>query len=198
MPIEKQQEPDYFNRLRRYRLVVRPAAEMAEILIEEKRKFSREYQLEGEISAPLVVLTEFLAKDEMEETIIRWLQRITGEHRSFAITLNNFGGCPAHSVFLRILDHEPLRDLARQLQPIDQYVRRNDCPPVRFMVQPYLPIAENLTGTLYDRVIGDYSRRDFHGSFEVTELMLVRASDDGGSSVRRAVLRLQPGHQLQN
>ena len=180
-----------------YRLLAMPDGEMAEKLRGEKRDFQREYN-QGKTGpeTPAVMITEFIARDEMEETIIRWLQRITGEQKSFGITLNNFSGCPDHTVFLRIQDHSPFHELAVQLLPIDEYVQSYNCPPVRFARQPHLPIAENLPGSLYQAAIGDYSRRDFHGSFEVRELMLVRMGGGDSQEDRRAVLRLQPGAEV--
>lgn len=175
----------------RYRLIALPDGEIAVKLLDEKKQFLSTYSQDREASAPSVTITEFIAKDEMEETIIRWLQRITGDQRSFGITLNNYSGCPDHTVFLRIQDHSPFHELALHLKPIDQYVRSYDCPPVKFVKQPNLPIAEDLNGILYEQVIGDYSRRDFHGSFEVKELMLVRLGA-GREQARRAVLRLLP------
>ncbi|RYY61521.1 MAG: hypothetical protein EOO05_06050 [Chitinophagaceae bacterium] len=195
----KPSQPVFINEgMHRYRLLALPDGELAGKLFNEKKQFVREYLQQGEASLPSVTVTEFSARDEMEETIIRWLQRILGEQRSFGITLNNYSGCPDHTVFLRIQDHGPFHELAVQLKPIAEYVSSYDCPPVKFVKQPNLPIGENLDGVLYERVIGEYSRRDFHGSFEVKELMLVRATAGGREQDRRAVLRLLPslaGHQ---
>ncbi|RYY57803.1 MAG: hypothetical protein EOO09_00830 [Chitinophagaceae bacterium] len=179
--------------LYRYSLQVVPAGEMAAVLGEEKTKFSAEYpQHRGNGCPPVVTIGEFHAREEMEETIIRWLQRITGEQKSFGVTLNNFSGSPMHSVFIRIQDAGPIRELITQLEPIDEYVQGYDCPPVHFMRQPHVAIAENLREGLYVQAIADYARRDFHGTFEVNELMLVRCGVEDHSPQRRAVLRLQP------
>lgn len=177
----------------RYQLVALPKAELKGALAEELRMFSHSYHGDRETDPePCVVVSEFMAREEMEETIIRYLQRITGEQESFDITFNNYSGTPMHTVYIRILDHRPFQALAAQLQPIDGYVRSNDCPPVKFMLQPNIPISKKLSGRAYEQAIAEYARRDFHGSFEVTELMLVRDGTGYGNSIRRAVLRLQP------
>jgi len=187
--IMKQQETSGF----RYKLVAFPGGQLAKKLMEEKRAFNRSFQdQQAVVQEPEVVLAEFHAKDEMEDTLIRWLQRITAELKSFDICFNNYSGVPAHTVFLRILDHEPFRQLADQLQPIDYYVRSNDCPPVKYMLHPYLPISGKLARGVYETALRIYSQKEFTDSFEVNELMLLRDGPEEHSGTRRAVLRLLP------
>lgn len=177
----------------RYRLVASPGSQLTEALCDELRLFGESYPGSGgDETEPVVVISEFMASEDMEETIIRYLQRITGEQESFQVTFNNYGGNPTNTVYIRILDHRPFQELAQQLQPIDGYVRGNDCPPVRFNLQPNVPLAVKLTRRSYEHALAEYARKDFHGSFHVTELMLVRSATGQGQSTRRAVLRLQP------
>src|SRR3982750_3370170 len=152
--------------LQHYMLVVKPTVQIADKLAEAQLD---DQAVPGIVAlSPYVTITEFLARQEMEDTIIRWMQRITSEQHSFTITLNNYSGYPGRSVFVRIQDHQPFHVLAAQLQPIDDYIQRNNCPPANFILQPNLPLAEHLDDKLYDQLIGKYAAREFHESFEVT------------------------------
>src|SRR4051812_48946413 len=84
-----------------YWLIARPDAEVYERVMEEKISFDEEYAQAATKAQPHITVSSFYAKDGMEETLIRWLHRIVSEQRSFAVTLNNFSGIPAHTVFLR-------------------------------------------------------------------------------------------------
>ena len=176
--------------LQHYMLVAKPSLQVAEKLAQSMVDDQAGVCVDG--LCPYVTITEFLARQEMEETIIRWMQRITSEQHSFTITLNNYSGYPGRSVFVRIQDHQPFHVLAAQLQPIDDYIQRNNCPPANFILQPNLPLADHLDDKLYDQLIGKYAAREFHESFEVTELMLVCTEEHGTMPVKRAVLKLQP------
>ncbi len=52
----------------------------------------------------------------MEDTLIRWIQRICNRYSSFDLTLNNYSGFPPHTIYLRVQDPEPFRELMRQLR----------------------------------------------------------------------------------
>ncbi len=190
MPQSIQQFSDT-QRLHRYQLVACLPGEMAGQLHQQAQAFEAAYQLNPARQEQELLLAEFSATEEMEETLIRWLQRITAELKGFGVTLNNYSGIPPHTVFLRVLDHAPFRRIAALLEPIDYYVKSNQCPPVRFIQQPYLAVGRGLPPLVYEQAIADYAGRDFHEQFEVTELMLMRRSVGEDHSSLRALLPLQ-------
>ncbi|MFN3930073.1 MAG: type VII toxin-antitoxin system MntA family adenylyltransferase antitoxin, partial [Thermoflexus sp.] len=52
--------------------------------------------------------------DFMEETIIRYMHRICSRQHVFEVALNNYSGYPPHSIYLRVQDHHPFRQLVSQ------------------------------------------------------------------------------------
>jgi hypothetical protein len=90
------------------------------------------------------------------------------------VTLNNYSGFPPHTIYLRVQDPRPFRELAEQLATIDDFIRSSGWPPAELISNPYLSIAGSLTEQVYSRAMPDYSRKDFHDSFGVSELVLLK------------------------
>jgi 2'-5' RNA ligase len=170
---EMRQEPG--NRRAEYLLVIYPYGELHDKLLDEQQQFSSDYglQMRGR-NKPHITVAAFQASEVMEETLIRWIQRICNRHRSFDITLNNYSGFPPHTIYLRVQDPKPFRELMQQLRAIDDFIRSSGCPPVNLVNRPYLSIAGGLTEQLYNKAMPDYSRKTFHESFRVEELVLLK------------------------
>lgn len=167
-PIEKPRPAEYL-------LVIYPYGDLRDRLLDEQKQFLQDYGLStGGANRPHITVAAFQAGEEMEETLIRWIQRITRQHRSFTLTLNNYSGFPPHTIYLRVQDPQPFRQLMEQLRAIDDFIRSSGCPPVNLISRPYLSIAGGLTERIYNKAMPDYSRRDFHDSFRVEEVVLLK------------------------
>lgn len=160
-----------------YLLVIYPYGDLRDKLLDEQRQFLSDYGLAtGGANRPHITVAAFKAGEEMEETLIRWIQRICHQHRSFLLTLNNYSGIPPHTIYLRVQDPDPFRQLMEKLRAIDDFIRSSGCPPVNLMSRPYLSIAGGLTERVYNKAMPEYSRREFHESFQVGELVLLKRS----------------------
>jgi hypothetical protein len=94
---------------------------------------------------------------------------------SFVVTLNNYGGFPPATIFVRIQDHQPFRSLASKLQVIDEYIQSNSCPPAKFYNKPNLRIGEQPAESEYSQALSHYSQQDFHEDFVISELVLMKS-----------------------
>jgi 2'-5' RNA ligase len=158
-----------------YLLVVSPASEVFEKLKEEKEKFSAAYNVSiAKKTLPHITVANFLAKEEMENTIIKWMHKIISSQQSFDVMLNNYSGFPPHTIYARIQDHEPFKQLASSLKIIDQYVRDNGFPAAKIPAHPHMTIARKLQRSIYDKAMMDYSRKTFNASFMVDKLVLLK------------------------
>lgn len=158
-----------------YLLVIYPHGELEDKLLHEQQQLASEFGLPaGGRNRPHITVAAFQAGELMEDTLIRWIQRICNLYRAFNITLNNYSGFPPHTIYLRVQDHEPFFGLMQQLRTIDDYIRSSGCPPVNLISHPYLSIAGGLTEQVYNRAMPEYSRRDFHESFHVEQLVLLK------------------------
>ena len=163
--------------LQEYLLVIKPCSEVYNKISEEKENFYSHYKEKAVVKTkPYITIANFLAKESMEETMIRWIQRICSRQRSFVVTLNNYSGFPPHTIFLRVQDPEPFKILARELKTIDEYIRSNGCPKAYLVNRPHLTIARRLPESVYEKAMLDYSQKLFCESFLVGELELMRRS----------------------
>jgi len=158
-----------------YLLVIYPYGELFEKLVEEQQQFLSDYGLimKGR-NRPHITVAAFQAGEQMEDTLIRWIHRICRRNERFEITLNNYSGFPPHTIYLRVQDPQPFRQLMQQLRAIDDFIRSSGCPPVNLVSRPYLSIAGGLTEQIYNKAMADYSQRTFHESFQVEELVLLK------------------------
>jgi 2'-5' RNA ligase len=165
-----------------YLLVVYPHGDLQDRLLEEQQQFSSDYGLDHRLdqgqrmmrNRPHITLAAFQAGEEAEDTLIRWIQRICQQHRSFEIALNNYSGIPPHTIYLRVQDPESLQDLLQQLRAVEEFIRSSGWPPGHLTGRPYLSIAGGLTEQVYNKAMPDYSRKTFHGIFRVGELVLLK------------------------
>lgn len=161
-----------------YLLVVHPDAGLNEKIREEKKYFYETYKEEIAVKTqPHITVANFLAKEEMEETLIRWIQRVCNTQTCFTTVLNNFNGFPPHTIYLRVQNPQPFKQLAKALKVIDPFIRSNDCPPAHFIMSPHVTIARGLSEEVYTSAIADYARRSFHADFTVQKLVLLRRRD---------------------
>ena len=156
-----------------YLLVIYPGSDLQDKLLEEQQQFSDEYAVSVR-NKPHITVAAFQVGEVMEDTLIRWIQRICNRHASFDLTLNNYSGFPPHTIYLRVQDPHPFRQLMQQLRAIDEFIRSSGCPPVNLISRPYLSIAGGLTEQVYNRAMPEYSRKTFHDSFHVNELVLLK------------------------
>lgn len=162
-----------------YSLVIHPDMEVYSKVLAESQTFKDEYMPRPAISArPHIAIAGFAARESMEETLIRWIQRACTGQKSFNVTLNNYSGIPPHTIYLRVQDHLPFSVLIEKLSAINEYVQSNGCPPVRWNSRPHLNLSGPLKEEVYERAMRDYSQRTFCESFVASELVLLRRAPD--------------------
>lgn len=210
------------SRRAEYLLVIYPGGEMEEKLLGEQKQFSDDYAVSVR-NKPHITVASFVAGEVMEETLIRWIQRICTHYRSFDLTLNNYSGFPPHTlkpappacppgqtlavgpecanfsqqripgtIYLRVQDPQPFKQLMQQLGAIDEFIRSSGCPPVNLVRRPFLSIAGGLTEQVYNKAMPDYSRRTFHDTFHVRELILLKRTHSFDPCKTVNIFRLQP------
>lgn len=158
-----------------YLLVANPSVEVHQKVMQEKTYFYDEYRERITIKTqPHITVANFSATKEMEEIIIRQLQRACAGINSFTVTLHNYSGFVPHTIYLRVQNEQPFKQLAKQIQLMDGYIAANDCPPLTVVNKPHLTIARQLSKNSYLKAIADYATRKFHASFTLNELLLIK------------------------
>jgi 2'-5' RNA ligase len=176
-----------------YLLVAPPDAYVYNKIMHVKQDFFNSYKQPVAIETNQhITIANFLATEAMEETAIRWIHRVCSQYRSFPVTLNNYSGLPSHTIYVRVQDEAPFKQLAAQLKVIDQYVRSNGCPPAKLIYRPHLTIARGLDDNVYNKAMFDYSQQTFHESFFLTELILLKRCNQFDACKQVNVFRFYP------
>lgn len=174
-----------------YLLVVHPSAEAYAQIMQEKQYFFETYNEKVAVKTlPHITLANFLAREQMEDTIIRYMHRIFSMQKSFTATINNFSGFPPHTVYARVQDHEPFKRLVASLKSIEQYTKMYDCPPVKFIAHPHITIARRLKPEVYEKAMFEFSQRTLFATFKVDELILLRRRNQFDKCKQVNVFRL--------
>lgn len=178
---------------REYRLAIYPDAIAYNKIMAEKQRFFVRYGVVSAVkSFPYIMVAGFYAGEGMEPTLIRWLQRIFGQCSSFEIGLNNFSGFPQHAIYLRIQNPQPLQHLACGLKAINHHVHiRSSLATEKW---PYVILAGELPGEVYNKAMPVYSRKTFHASFIATEVVLLARDHPFAAFKTITVFRFLPAN----
>ncbi|MDF2187035.1 2'-5' RNA ligase family protein [Paraflavitalea sp. CAU 1676] len=179
-----------------YLLVADPDPVVQDKVLAQKQEFCEEYCDQSAIkTGSHIVVASFLAREAMEDTLIRWIQRICDQLQPFRVTLNNYSGFPPHTIYLRVQDPIPFLHLSQKLKAVDDLVRSSSCPPVRLIGKPHLSIAKRLPEPVYTKAMFNYSQKTFHESFMVHELRLLRRAHQFDTSKMVNKFPFAPGSQ---
>lgn len=181
-----------------YLLIVHPDEKVFNKLKEEKENFSSDYNVNiAKKTLPHITVANFIAKESMEETLVKWMHKIISSQQNFTVMLNNFSGFPlSKTVYARVQSHEPFKQLVTSLKVINQYITGNGCLPVKFISNPHLSIARSLQPNVYENAIMDYSHKTFNASFRVNELVLLKRQNKYDKCKRVNVFKLAPACNL--
>jgi 2'-5' RNA ligase len=170
------EQATYTDDLYEYLLIVQPAKKVYDQVVEEKQQFYNLYKEKiAIVTKPHITVANFLATDMMEETIIRYMHRIIGALQCFDVTLNNFSGFPtSNTIYLRVQEEAPFKQMAQQLKVVDQYIKSSGQSKAHLISKPHVTIARRLSADVFEKSLLHYAQKTFHASFTVQELVLIK------------------------
>ena len=180
-----------------YELVFKLGEDISrQIRLEQEAFYSNFLAQQKKLPMTDILACRLVASELMEETLIRWMQRIISAQSAFTVTLNNYSGFPPGTVYLRVQDHKPFKQMSASLQVVDQYIRSNDCPPADLTIRPQVIIADHISPAIYDKAIMDYAQRSFYASLELTQLTLLKKKVPSDSFKQVCIFQLRPAGTL--
>ena len=179
--------------MQEYLLIVKPDNATSEKIIFERNILYNDYKIEMPADTkPFINVATFSAREEMEETLIRWIQRICSMQKSFLATLNNYSGFPPHTIYIRVQNPEPFQKLSQQLKVINDFIFQ----PSSFINKPHVCVAAKLPQKIYEKAIFEYSQKIFHESFMVSELILIKKENNLATAKTLNVFHFLPVSEL--
>lgn len=146
-------------------------------------------------SCAIVPIASFSAPPRMEDTLSRWTQRICSNLEKTIIEFNNFSGLPPHTIYLRIQDASPLKQMVADLRKLDLYLTGNGHEPLHAVHRFMLPVVENIKESHYNNLMYRFGSIGFHGKAQVKSLVLQQFKGNGWKdlqqfSMAQSILRL--------
>lgn len=136
-----------------------------------------------------IVLAGFSAREDMEDTLLRWLRRIAGAEQAFSLLSNNYGCHPDGNVYLRILDASKLLNLKNHMQVIEPFLQANAGKQVQWFKTAQISIG-TATETLIRKAAYHYAQLSSAERFLITHLCVQRCEGTSFHTISR--LALQP------
>ena len=157
-----------------YRLVI-PADEPVSRQVKQLRMQWEQLYGESTVSdkPPSITLACFMAREEMEDMVMRWLNRICNIQHSFMVTLNNFSAVPPQTIYIRVQDTTPFLQLASQLRLLDDFSRPADGRKWRIFDKPFIKLG-SLPEHAEQQQWFTYTHQVFHAAFMARKILLVK------------------------
>lgn len=138
-------------------------------------------QLYGETSVsdkpPCITLACFVAREEMEDMLMRWMHRICTIQQSFMVTLNNFSAIPPQTIYIRVQDITPFQQLAQHLRLLDDFSRSENGRKWRIFDKPFIKLGA-LPHDAAQQYWFTYTHQIFHAAFMARKIILLKKEQE--------------------
>lgn len=133
---------------------------------------------------PSITLATFTAREEMEETLMRWIRRVCQQQQVFPVVLNNFSAIPPQILYIRVQDAGPFTRLAVLLRSMADFIQDG-----KFFDKPFIKLGDVPEGVAAETVM-QYTHQIFHAAFMARQIILFRKVDDQWQVVSQFPFRL--------
>jgi hypothetical protein len=162
-------------RLIEYMLVLSPHEELRKKIGQLKYEFASVYKSPQAVWAkPHMMLARFSQYAMMEERILHRMKSIAMGFYPVKIELKDFGSYPTHSVYIKVVSREPVRDLIREIRGVQRLLKPDAEHKPYFTDDPHILIANKLAPWQYEASWQEYASRPFTGRFIAESMLLLK------------------------
>ena len=160
-----------------YVLAAVPDEASSEKLLEERNQFYHQFKLaRTSFLSPQIFMAGFLAREGMEETLLRWIQNISRLHPVFELSVRGYTINPPDTLSLMMEASSSYRQLTLSLNMIDGFIQANDCPPIYVSANPQLVMAANLPPAVMKLAVGHYEHLPYKMNLQIEKILLIKRS----------------------
>ncbi|MCU0403733.1 MAG: hypothetical protein MUE99_04230 [Chitinophagaceae bacterium] len=117
-------------------------------------------------------LARFEGSERLEDTLSRWTQRICSQHDPLVLEVNNFGGIPPVTVYARVLNPGPIKEMVAELRKLDLYLTGNGNPPLEAANRYTIKLTEEVNPSQFENRLYKLGRVEFREQVRVLGLNL--------------------------
>ncbi|GAB2680880.1 hypothetical protein GCM10027036_39280 [Flavihumibacter cheonanensis] len=125
------------------------------------------------LSRPVLTIARFQAREEMEGTLLRWINRILSSQSGFRFAFNNYGSMPGKPLYWRVQEAEPFRRLTDSLRVLEGWLQGNGCHGLELFSHPRLHLVDELDSSIEREVLLAFSASTFYEVVELQEVELL-------------------------
>jgi len=169
----KENRPGY--RTFEYLLILDPHEELRSRILNIKKSFNDTYQIgQPQLGKPRISMVKFQQLEMFEERIVQRLNTVAMGYAPIKVELRDYGSFPSHTIFLKVISREPIRQLVREIKVAQRLMKLNDDHKPHFMEEPFIPIAMKLLPWQYEKAWTVFSNKHFTGRFIADGMMLLK------------------------
>ena len=175
-------------RVYEYLLILEPHEELRNQIQFIKKEFAETYTAPlAFYTKPQITLVKFLAYQMTEDRLLNRIGTIATGIRPFKIELNGFGSFPSHTIYVNVTTKVPVKDVVRELKPVQQLMTLNKENKPHFVEESHLIICRKLKPWQYEQSWLEYSHRHFTGRFIADSMVLLKrpAGEKGYQPIMR-------------
>lgn len=188
-----QNMPGY--RFYEYMLVLSPHEELRKKILHVKKEFAEKFSCPQAIwGKPHLMLARFTQYEIMEERVLNRLKSVAMGFHPIKVELKDFGSYPTHSIFIKVLTREPIKELIREIRESQRLFKSDNEHKPYFTEDPHMIISGKLAPWQYEKGWLEYSHRHFTGRFIADGMLLLkrRIGDKAWQIVERLAFQNLP------
>ena len=125
--------------------------------------------------AHITLQMPFRRKKGDESKIIEVLQKFTSTRKSFQISLSGFDCFDPRVIFIKVLNHDPVKTLHTELKKVLAYDLDFGQKELRVRMHPHMTIAtRDLNEKAFHKAWPKYQQREFEAEFEAKSIFLLK------------------------
>lgn len=129
----------------------------------------------GKAGEMVLEFASFSASPRLEDTLMRWTQRICGLESGIVLEINNFSGMLPGSIFARIGNQDALRGFLTRLRKLDLYLTGNGHEGLQASGRFFISMPATAGSAGFETLLYRLGRTPFSGRFTIDKITLQRA-----------------------
>jgi 2'-5' RNA ligase len=168
-----QNMPGY--RMNEYMLVLAPHEDLRKRIQFIKKEFAEKFNCPRAIwGKSHVLLSRFVNAEMMEERIKNRLRIIAMAFHTMKVELRDFGSYPTHSIFIKVVSREPVRELVNEIRSAQILLKLDNDHKPYFTEDLHVNISSKLLPWQYEKAWLEYENHHFTGRFIADSMLLLK------------------------
>lgn len=157
-----------------YMLVIGLPVEVRSRVEEQRAELIGSFRIiQPQTGKPNISLARFCAVKRTEHKIIRRLEWVAAETKTFTVQLDGFGGYPMHAMFIRIRNQQLVLDLVRSIKKARMLMKAAGEDPY-FLLDPQVALAGRMDKQAYTAAMKIYEHKKFSADFPADAFLLLK------------------------